>query len=132
MNSINQPMECQMFNMTAMAHAECAVFPEERLFAQWLKQLRGLLGMQISENDIAWDLFADGCTPEEAQSEVEARGVSIFAFLIEHGIQCEHVYVQAEDVGAAVDLVDARFSHIQRERRTFVGTRSDCLPDFVA
>lgn len=119
-------------SLSDFVRAECAVFPEELEYAQWLVQVRAKLGMKVSENGIAWDLFADEATPDEAADEIKALGIQVFAFLIEYAIQAKHVYVQAESVEAAADFVADHFSNIQPERRTFVGTRIDCYPDFVA
>lgn len=65
-----------MENMTTIVRAECATLPRERAFASWLAKLQASLGAEIDPDDregIAWDLFADGATPEEAADEIRAN-----------------------------------------------------------
>lgn len=66
-----------MFNMTTMAAQECRTDAGERAYHSWLNKLGTLQGRQIelgsqAESD-AFDLFADGCSPEEAAEELEAQ-----------------------------------------------------------
>lgn len=61
-----------MINMATMARQECAATKEERVFADWLRQLQNILGSEVDENGLAWDLFADGATPDEAADEMRA------------------------------------------------------------
>lgn len=57
-------------NINEMARHECAVYPSEKRFAAWLKALEVLMGSQVDQNGLAYDLFADGATPEEAADEI--------------------------------------------------------------
>lgn len=66
-----------MKNMTTMARSECAELPEERDFMNWLSDVRAAFGtrveLDVSDREgIAWDLFRDGATPEDAAAEIRA------------------------------------------------------------
>lgn len=46
---------------------------KEKAFHTWLKKVDSLLGRALEMNElrgIAWDMFADGCTPESAAYEI--------------------------------------------------------------
>ncbi|VWB98632.1 hypothetical protein BLA13014_04614 [Burkholderia aenigmatica] len=58
-----------MQNMYTMARDEAAETPQERAFARWLKDVRRVAGGDVDE-DLAWDLFIDGCDPISAVHEM--------------------------------------------------------------
>lgn len=61
--------------MYTMLQAENAMDPEEKRFIEWEKKLIQLLGAPLEgdEEDLAYSLFADGATPEEARDEIHAQ-----------------------------------------------------------
>ena len=66
-----------MFNMTTMAADECRADAEERAYYRWINKASVLLGHQVAlgsreESDL-YDLYADGCTPSEAVTELLAQ-----------------------------------------------------------
>lgn len=61
-----------MMDMVTMARYECAVYPSEVRFAAWVKDLDALMGCPVDPNGLAYDLFADGASPEEAAAELRA------------------------------------------------------------
>lgn len=66
-----------MFNMTTMAAQECRTNAGERGYHTWLNKLGTIQGRPVEPGSKAeseaFDLFADGCSPEEAAEELEAR-----------------------------------------------------------
>ncbi|MFD2641823.1 hypothetical protein [Pseudomonas japonica] len=66
-----------MFNMATMAADECRADAEERTYYRWIDKASALLGNQVGlgsreESDLH-DLYADGCTPAEAVTELLAQ-----------------------------------------------------------
>lgn len=66
-----------MFNMATMAADECRADAEERSYYRWIGKASDLLGHQVAlgsqqESDLH-DLYADGCTPDEAVTELQAQ-----------------------------------------------------------
>jgi hypothetical protein len=60
-----------MFNMATMAADECRESNQERVYGQWLKQVEKIAGHCVDDSD-AFDLYADGCNPEDAAAELNA------------------------------------------------------------
>jgi len=58
-------------NMHTMLQGENSVSKSEIEWAQWNRRLRKSLGRDFDENGIAFDLYKDGCTPEEAALEMK-------------------------------------------------------------
>mgnify|MGYP001761640946 CR=1 FL=1 len=63
-----------MFNMASMAREECASDPEEIRYAKWLAEVNKLLDSEVYSDDLAFDLYSDNCTPQEAVDEILANG----------------------------------------------------------
>ncbi|WP_409264692.1 hypothetical protein [Pseudomonas sp. KCJK9000] len=66
-----------MFNMATMAADECRAGAEERTYYRWIDKASALLDHQVSlgsreESDLH-DLYAEGCTPAEAVTELQAQ-----------------------------------------------------------
>ena len=66
-----------MFTMATMAADECRIEAEERAYYRWIDKASELLGHQVAlgsreESDLH-DLYADGCTPAEAVTELLAQ-----------------------------------------------------------
>ena len=54
-----------------MLQGENSVSKSEIEWAQWNRRLSQSLGRDFDENGIAFDLYKDGCTPEEAALEMK-------------------------------------------------------------
>lgn len=66
-----------MFNMATMSADECRADVKERTYYRWIDKASVLLGHQVGlgsreESDLH-DLYADGCTPAEAVTELLAQ-----------------------------------------------------------
>lgn len=66
-----------MFNMATMAADESRTDAEERTYYRWIDKASRLLGHQVAlgsqeESDLH-DFYADGCTPDEAVTELLAQ-----------------------------------------------------------
>lgn len=66
-----------MFNMATMAADECRADAEECNYYRWIDKASQLLGHQVAlgsqeESDLG-DFYADGCTPDEAVTELLAQ-----------------------------------------------------------
>jgi len=66
-----------MFNMATMAADECREDAQERAYYRWIDKASELLGHQVAlgsqeESDLG-DFHADGCTPDEAVTELLAQ-----------------------------------------------------------
>ncbi|MBI6727339.1 hypothetical protein YA0089_27365 [Pseudomonas viridiflava] len=63
-----------MFNMASMAREECAESPEDLAYSAWLGKLIEILGsdVEVDPDGLAFDLYSDGCDPENAASELAA------------------------------------------------------------
>lgn len=66
-----------MFNMATMAADECRADAEERTYYRWIDKASQVLGHQVAlgsqeESDLH-DFYADGCTPDEAVTELLAQ-----------------------------------------------------------
>lgn len=57
-----------MINMATMARDECSISIEERAFEAWLFEVQNILSSEVNES-AAFDLFTDGCSPDEAADE---------------------------------------------------------------
>lgn len=51
---------------------ESAVSETERDFQKWCKQVTQRIGVSV-DNDLAFDLFADGCSVEDAVTEMTPK-----------------------------------------------------------
>ncbi|MBV4530976.1 hypothetical protein HU719_006100 [Pseudomonas sp. SWRI107] len=66
-----------MFNMATMAADECREDAQDRAYYRWIEKASDLLGHQVTlgsreESDLH-DFYADGCTPDEAVTELLAQ-----------------------------------------------------------
>ncbi|MBC3411309.1 hypothetical protein HU720_08330 [Pseudomonas sp. SWRI51] len=66
-----------MFNMATMAADECREDAKERAYYRWTDKASKLLGRRVAlgsqeESDLH-DFYADGCTPDEAVTELLAQ-----------------------------------------------------------
>lgn len=62
-----------MFNMATMARDECASDPEDIRYAKWIAEVNKLLGSEVDKDGLAFDLYSDNCTPQEAADEILAN-----------------------------------------------------------
>lgn len=66
-----------MMNMATMAADECRPSAEETKYRAWLDKAGALLGRYVAEGsddeDSLFDLYSDGCTPDEAVAELNAQ-----------------------------------------------------------
>lgn len=65
-----------MFNMATMAADECREDAEDRRWYRWQAQAAKILGRDLvygSDDDMLHDLYCDGCTPDEAVTELLAQ-----------------------------------------------------------
>jgi hypothetical protein len=72
-----------MFNMATMAADECREDAQDLSFRKWANKAGKLLGRYVAdgsddENDL-FDLYADGCTPSEAVTELRAQRAMLAA-----------------------------------------------------
>ncbi|MDU8351081.1 hypothetical protein RYA05_04125 [Pseudomonas syringae pv. actinidiae] len=63
-----------MFNMASMAREECAESPEDLAYSAWLAKVTQILGSgtPVDPDGLAFDLYSDGCNPEDAAAEIRA------------------------------------------------------------
>jgi hypothetical protein len=66
-----------MMSMATMAADECRTSPEETKYRAWLDTVGALLRRYVAEGsddeDALYDLYSDGCTPDEAVAELNAQ-----------------------------------------------------------
>jgi hypothetical protein len=66
-----------MFNMATMAADECRTDSQERTWRRWADKTGEKLGRDVADGsddeDLLHDLYLDGCTPEEAVTEMVAQ-----------------------------------------------------------
>lgn len=59
-------------NMYTMLQSENSISSEEKRYSKWLGLVSKKVGYAVSENGLAYDLYADGCTAHEAAEEILA------------------------------------------------------------
>lgn len=59
-------------NMHTMLREENEDFPEFIAYSRWVAELQEILGSEVDRNGLAFDLFADGASPQEAADEMRA------------------------------------------------------------
>ncbi|HAV1601559.1 TPA: hypothetical protein JG832_002449 [Enterobacter hormaechei subsp. xiangfangensis] len=59
-------------NMLDLLQTENFEHPTEKEYSEWLKELGMILG-DVNPDGIEFDLWKDGCTPDEAAAEIMAR-----------------------------------------------------------
>jgi hypothetical protein len=74
----NRPEGIAMFNMATMAADECREDAEDRAWRRWTEQVGKILGRYVGDGSPEaeeWlsDLYLDGCTPQEAVTEMLAQ-----------------------------------------------------------
>ena len=57
--------------MIAFIKSENYTTKEERIFDKWMLKVEKQLGFKLEEDGLAWALFKDGCSVEEAVQEIE-------------------------------------------------------------
>lgn len=70
------------YNMHTMIAEECRTSPSEQAYRTWLNTAGKILGRYVVEGtqdeDDLYDLYADGCTPAEAVTEIVASRAPVF------------------------------------------------------
>lgn len=59
-------------NMYTMLRAENSISSAEKHYSRWLNEVRKVVSFEVDENGLAFDLYADSCSPEEAAEEIMA------------------------------------------------------------
>lgn len=57
--------------MLAFIKSENYTTKEERIFDNWMLKVEKQLGFKLEDDCLAWSLFKDGCSVEEAVQEIQ-------------------------------------------------------------